>query len=551
MKKLMVLMIFLTAFPLLVKADMCSTSPTRYCQYAFNTNGKPYIVGDCGLYFGFKDSNDFTHMCAGSKVADQVLDDNVSIAYMTFQESLPNLFVIDKDEKIADSFIYGVTKNQIYLPLNNDPYFRKIEGFSQEYQLNNPAFENITYYCKEGEEFELDSKTTFKCDAADAGKYYTSLVSNYRDGDGHSCKYTDFSSEFNDGFVSADSWTSTNSVKVSCTGGSCRYYYPTNSDEEEIRELDNSYFRTKIPGSNSYINICPPLPIIKNEELHNWETKQKAYNNLASKYKPSGESPKTTTTYCSYNFEDDNGKYALLITKIKEIDGTYSINHKIESCCKKSSCESVYLEYSNYYGQDAMSGIAAIYNNYYGSNSAKSKYCPKVTLSSGSSQTILKIENPLNGGSFLDESKMEAGTNDFKTPECPTVPTDTPPSNPGNPNDKYGGVEDCGDLDVNRIKACGCIPAGIADITSRIYFILRIVGPLLLLILGGFEMAKAISTQDESAISKAKKKLVNKFIAAAAIFLTLTVIKFIVGIVADNSKALFECIEILLNGYVI
>ena len=125
------------------------------------------------------------------------------------------------------------------------------------------------------------------------------------------------------------------------------------------------------------------------------------------------------------------------------------------------------------------------------------------------------------------------------------------PGTPGNPNEKYEGVEDCGDLDVNRIKVCGCIPAGVADITSRIYFILRIVGPLLLLILGGFEMAKAISTQDESAISKAKKKLVNKFIAAAAIFLTLTVIKFIVGIVADNSKALFECIEILLNGYVI
>ena len=129
-------------------------------------------------------------------------------------------------------------------------------------------------------------------------------------------------------------------------------------------------------------------------------------------------------------------------------------------------------------------------------------------------------------------------------------PTDKPVT-PGNPNEKYEGVEDCGDLDVNRIKACGCIPAGVADITSRIYFILRIVGPLLLLILGGFEMAKAISTQDESAISKAKKKLVNKFIAAAAIFLTLTIIKFIVGIVADDATSLFNCVEILLNGYVI
>ena len=135
--------------------------------------------------------------------------------------------------------------------------------------------------------------------------------------------------------------------------------------------------------------------------------------------------------------------------------------------------------------------------------------------------------------------------------ETPTEPEPGNTTTPGKPNEKYEGVEDCGDLDVNRIKACGCIPAGVADITSRIYFILRIVGPLLLLILGGFEMAKAISTQDESAISKAKKKLVNKFIAAAAIFLTLTIIKFIVGIVADDATSLFNCVEILLNGYVI
>ena len=109
----------------------------------------------------------------------------------------------------------------------------------------------------------------------------------------------------------------------------------------------------------------------------------------------------------------------------------------------------------------------------------------------------------------------------------------------------------CDELSVDRIKACGCIPAGIADLTSKMYFILQIIGPVLLLILGGFEMAKAISTQDESAIEKAKKKLVNKFIAAAAIFFVFTIMQFLVSLLAKDADGIIECVDILLNGYVI
>ena len=121
----------------------------------------------------------------------------------------------------------------------------------------------------------------------------------------------------------------------------------------------------------------------------------------------------------------------------------------------------------------------------------------------------------------------------------------------GKENDRYSDVETCTDVDVNHIKACGCIPAEVADITSKVYFILRLIGPIILLVIGGFEMAKAIAAQDESAIEKAKKKLVNKFIAAAAIFLVLTIIKLTVSLVAENTPGTFECVNILLEGYVI
>lgn len=107
----------------------------------------------------------------------------------------------------------------------------------------------------------------------------------------------------------------------------------------------------------------------------------------------------------------------------------------------------------------------------------------------------------------------------------------------------------CTEYDVDSIKACGCIPAGVADITSKAYTLLRVIGPVLLLILGAAEMAKAVAIQDEKSIAKAQKKLVNKFIAAAAIFLVPTFIKFAVSLVANNIDDTFQCINILLDGY--
>ncbi|MBQ4633805.1 MAG: hypothetical protein IJB71_00465 [Bacilli bacterium] len=119
----------------------------------------------------------------------------------------------------------------------------------------------------------------------------------------------------------------------------------------------------------------------------------------------------------------------------------------------------------------------------------------------------------------------------------------------GMPHGKYEGIETCDELDVDRIKACACIPAGVADITSRVYFLLSIIGPLLVLITGGYDIAKALAGQDAKSIAKAQNRLVNKFIAAACIFLVFTFVKFGVGLVADDADNLFKCVNILLEGY--
>ncbi len=115
---------------------------------------------------------------------------------------------------------------------------------------------------------------------------------------------------------------------------------------------------------------------------------------------------------------------------------------------------------------------------------------------------------------------------------------------------KYDDIVSCRDADYKYIKECGCMPASLTDLTSRLYMLIKIAAPALLLVIGGFDLIKAMSAQDEKAINKARQKLVKKFIAAAAVFLIFTLIQFIVSTFANNVTDTMKCLDYLLNGYV-
>ena len=141
---------------------------------------------------------------------------------------------------------------------------------------------------------------------------------------------------------------------------------------------------------------------------------------------------------------------------------------------------------------------------------------------------------------FLPESKAPT----------PSEDNDNKPSyNP------YDDIVKCdGANAINAIPSCWCMPAAVADITSFIYGFLRIGGPVLLIILGGIDLGKAIVATDESGIKKAKKKLINKFVAAACIFLVLSVIQMIVNITGGGNYGNLDssnknCLYYLLYGY--
>ncbi len=125
-----------------------------------------------------------------------------------------------------------------------------------------------------------------------------------------------------------------------------------------------------------------------------------------------------------------------------------------------------------------------------------------------------------------------------------------PEAPPMEESGKYDDIVSCRDADYKYIKECGCMPASLTDLTSRLYMLIKIAAPALLLVIGGFDLIKAMSAQDESAINKARQKLVKKFIAAAAVFLIFTLIQFIVSTFANNVSDTMKCLDYILNGYV-
>lgn len=82
-------------------------------------------------------------------------------------------------------------------------------------------------------------------------------------------------------------------------------------------------------------------------------------------------------------------------------------------------------------------------------------------------------------------------------------------------------------------------------------FALKIVVPLLIIVLGIVDFAKAIASSDDKAISTAGKSLLRRFIAGIIIFFVPTIIKVVFDLISnftgDVLTSIEECQECLLS----
>lgn len=95
--------------------------------------------------------------------------------------------------------------------------------------------------------------------------------------------------------------------------------------------------------------------------------------------------------------------------------------------------------------------------------------------------------------------------------------------------------------------------ANIWQLVGLVVYILKIVIPLILIILGMLDLGKAVVSSDEKAINKAVGTLIKRFIAAVVVFFIPTIINGIfgvIGIVGGTSEEDYNhCVQCLTNPY--
>lgn len=93
-------------------------------------------------------------------------------------------------------------------------------------------------------------------------------------------------------------------------------------------------------------------------------------------------------------------------------------------------------------------------------------------------------------------------------------------------------------------------PAEVGRLTRPAILILKLITPIIIIILGSIDFARAVAANKAEDISKGQKKFIQRLIAGALVFLVITVVQFVITVAADNGndQDLLDCIDCLITN---
>lgn len=89
----------------------------------------------------------------------------------------------------------------------------------------------------------------------------------------------------------------------------------------------------------------------------------------------------------------------------------------------------------------------------------------------------------------------------------------------------------------------------LAKIVKYVILIIQISVPVLLVVLGTLDMLKSIASQKEDDIKKGRSTFIKRLIAAVIVFFVFAIVKFVISIVAGNTKdGIMNCANCFIEG---
>ena len=111
-------------------------------------------------------------------------------------------------------------------------------------------------------------------------------------------------------------------------------------------------------------------------------------------------------------------------------------------------------------------------------------------------------------------------------------------------------------LNTNLVmaKMVGCgdtvgIPSGLPKFVSNIINIIKIATPIILIIMGMIDFAKAVVSNDEKAMKESQSRFIRRVIGGILVFVVVVVIQLIFNMIGTNStNQMVTCINCFVNN---
>lgn len=103
------------------------------------------------------------------------------------------------------------------------------------------------------------------------------------------------------------------------------------------------------------------------------------------------------------------------------------------------------------------------------------------------------------------------------------------------------------------LPACGFdyMPTNMPNFTSGLYNIIKLLVPIILIVMGMVDFAKAVMASDEKKMKDSQKKFITRLIAAVIVFLVMAVVQFVfkkIDTENEYKSGFVNCINCMLNG---
>ena len=102
---------------------------------------------------------------------------------------------------------------------------------------------------------------------------------------------------------------------------------------------------------------------------------------------------------------------------------------------------------------------------------------------------------------------------------------------------------------------CAAIPGvaideKIVDVVHVIILAIQVFVPIVLIIFGMIDLAKAVMGQKEDEIKKGQQTFIKRIIAAAIVFFVVTIVKMVLSFLAGgtDSGSIYQCVNCFVEG---